>query len=221
MKHTASFSLRSVSFALSLAATTLLSSCNSESNKLPIYGERDWTTTTIDGKEVVDTIYHQIPSFRFANQNGDTISEASVKDQIYVADFFFTSCPTICPVMKRQMLKVYKEFKDDPQLKILSHTIDPDHDTPEVLNAFAKDLGVTGDQWWFLTGPKEDIYEIGQKFYMTPAQADSTAEGGYIHGGYFILVDKDRHVRGMYDGTTEEGTQKLIKDIKVLKKEYE
>ncbi|PWJ57109.1 protein SCO1/2 [Dyadobacter jejuensis] len=204
-----------------LLIAVFITSCSKTEKKLPIFGERDWVTKTVDGKEVVDTIYHQIPAFKFVNQNSDTITEASVADKIYVADFFFTSCPTICPVMKRQMLKVHEAFKDNDQLKILSHTIDPDHDTPEVLNTFAKDLGVTGDQWWFLTGPKEQIYEIGQKFYMTPAQADSTAQGGYIHGGYFILCDKDRHVRGMYDGTTEEGTQKLITDINILLKEYE
>ena len=195
-------------------------SCQTESNRLPIYGERDWVTKTVDGKEVVDTIYHTIPAFKFVNQNGDSVTEALVKDKIYITDFFFTTCPTICPVMKRQMIKVYKEFKDNPQIMIVSHSIDPDHDTPQVLKQYAKDLGVEGNQWQFLTGPKEKIYEIGQKSYMIVANEDKTAEGGYIHSGAFILVDKDRHVRGTYDGTTEEGTQKLITDIRRLLEEY-
>ncbi|CAG4992026.1 hypothetical protein DYBT9275_00878 [Dyadobacter sp. CECT 9275] len=195
-------------------------SCQTESKKLPIYGERDWVTKTVDGKEVVDTIYHTIPPFKFLNQNGDTVTEALVKDKIYIADFFFTTCPTICPVMKKQMLKVFKEFRDNPQVMIVSHSIDPDHDTPQVLRQYAKDLGAEGNQWQFLTGPKEKIYEIGQKSYMIVANEDKTAEGGYIHSGAFILVDKDRHVRGTYDGTTEEGTQKLIGDIRILLEEY-
>jgi protein SCO1/2 len=194
-------------------------SCNSE-NKLPILGERDWVKKTVDGKEVVDTIYNTIPPFSFVNQEGDTVTEKIVEGKIYVTDFFFTSCPTICPVMKRQMIKVYKEFKANPDVMIVSHSIDPDHDTPQVLNKYAKDLGVEGTQWQFVTGPKEKIYEIGQKNYMSTAKEDKTAEGGYIHSGAFILVDKEKHVRGMYDGTTEEGTQKLIADMKRLLDEY-
>lgn len=198
----------------------LLISCDSGKRKLPILGERDWTTKTVEGKEVTDTIYNTIPTYKFVNQNGDTITEKITEGKIYVTDFFFTSCPTICPVMKKQMVKVYNEFKGNPDVLIISHTIDPDHDTPKVLNQFAKDLGISGDQWQFLTGPKEKIYEIGQKSYMSTAKQDSTAEGGYIHSGAFILVDKDRHVRGMYDGTTEEGTKNLVADMKVLLDEY-
>lgn len=198
----------------------VVSACESGSKKLPILGERDWVTKNVNGKEVTDTIYNIIPPFSFTNQYGDTVTESIVRNKIYVTDFFFTSCPTICPVMKRQMVKVYKEFKDNPDVMILSHTIDPEHDTPQVLNKFAKDLGVEGQQWQFLTGPKEKIYEIGQKNYLSAAQEDKTAEGGFLHSGAFILIDKDKHIRGMYDGTTEEGTQKLIQGIKSLLEEY-
>lgn len=198
----------------------LMTSCDSGSKKLPILGERDWVTKTVDGKDVVDTIYNTIPPFSFTNQYGDTVTEKIVEGKIYVTDFFFTSCPTICPVMKRQMVKVYKEFKDNPNVMILSHTIDPEHDTPKVLNTFAKDLGVEGKQWQFLTGSKEKIYEIGQKSYLSAAQEDKTAEGGFLHSGAFILIDKDKHIRGMYDGTTEEGTQKLMDGIRSLLEEY-
>lgn len=203
-----------------LVVLGLISGCESGNKKLPILGERDWVTKKVDGKEVTDTIYNVIPPFTFTNQYGDTVTEKIVQNKIYVTDFFFTSCPTICPVMKRQMVKVYKEFKDNPDVMILSHTIDPEHDTPQVLNKFAKDLGVEGNQWQFLTGPKEKIYEIGQKSYLSAAQEDKTAEGGFLHSGAFILIDKDKHIRGMYDGTTEEGTQKLIQGIKSLLEEY-
>ena len=207
-------------FVYILLSLLTFSACTSTDKKLPILGERDWTKKTVDGKEITDTIYNQIPAFSFINQEGDTITEKIVKDKIYVADFFFTSCPTICPVMKRQMLKVYEKFRDNKGVMILSHTIDPDHDTPAVLNKFAKDLGVTGTQWQFLTGPKENTYEIGLKNYMVVAKEDKSAEGGFLHSGAFILVDKEKHVRGIYDGTTEEGTKKLISDIETLLNEY-
>jgi protein SCO1/2 len=198
---------------------TGLAGCKEE-RKLPILGERDWVKKTVDGKEIVDTIYNAIPAFSFVNQEGDTVTEKIVEGKIYVSDFFFTTCPTICPIMKRQMVKVFDEFKGNPEVMILSHSIDPEHDTPQVLKKFAADLGVQGTQWQFLTGSKEKIYEIGQKNYLSTAKEDKTADGGYIHSGAFILVDKDKHVRGMYDGTTEEGTQKLIADMKTLLEEY-
>jgi len=191
-----------------------------QERRLPILGERDWVKKTVDGKEVVDTIYNAIPAFSFVNQEGETVTEKVVEGKIYVSDFFFTTCPTICPIMKRQMVKVYNEYKNNPEVMILSHSIDPEHDTPQVLKKFATDLGVTGTQWQFLTGSKEKIYEIGQKNYLSTAKEDKTADGGYIHSGAFILVDKEKHVRGMYDGTTEEGTQKLIADMKTLLEEY-
>lgn len=202
-----------------LAALTIgMVSCGEK--RLPILGERDAVKKMVDGKEVVDTIYNAIPPFQFVNQDGDTISEKIVEGKIYVADFFFTTCPTICPIMKRQMIKVYDQYKGNPDVKILSHSIDPEHDTPQVLKKFSADLGISGNQWQFLTGPKEKIYEIGQKNYLSTAKEDKTADGGYIHSGAFILVDKEKHIRGMYDGTTEEGTQKLIADMKRLLEEY-
>ncbi|MHA4742030.1 SCO family protein [Dyadobacter sp. MSC1_007] len=209
--------LRSLSFSIFAA---VLASCGDSEKKLPILGERDWVKKTVDGKEVVDTVYNSIPKFAFISQYGDTVTEKAVENKIYVTDFFFTTCPTICPVMKRQMIKVYNEVKGNPEVMILSHSIDPEHDTPKVLNEYAKDLGISGSQWLFLTGDKERIYEIGQNNYMSTAKEDTTAQGGYIHSGAFILVDKDKHVRGMYDGTTDEGTQKLLRDIKILLAEY-
>lgn len=202
------------------ALVALVLACDNTPKRLPIMGERDAVTKEVDGKMVTDTVYNTIPDFAFINQEGDTVTQKNVAGKIYVTDFFFTSCPTICPVMKRQMIKVYDKIKDNPDVMILSHSIDPDHDTPAVLNKYAKDLGVQGTQWEFLTGSKEKIYDIGQGSYLVTAKEDNTAEGGYIHSGAFILVDKDRRVRGMYDGTTDEGTKKLMDDIDVLLAEY-
>lgn len=190
-----------------------------QTKKLPFLGEPETVKKVVDGKEVEEKVYPTIPDFSFINQNQETVTQENYKNKIYVADFFFVTCPTICPVMKKNMLDVYKEFKDNPDVRILSHTIDPDHDTPAVLKQYAADLGVSGNMWQFVTGDKQKIYEIGQKHYMVSATEDSTQAGGYIHSGAFILVDKDRHIRGMYDGTTKEGTNKLREDIATLLKE--
>lgn len=193
-----------------------LQACGRNSDTLPILGERDFVIRSIDGKQKSDTIYHTIPSFKFFDQNHKIVTNNDLEGKTYVADFFFTSCPGICPVMGKQMLRIYKKFKGDDRLKILSHTIDPEYDTPKQLKAYAQALGVTDNQWLFLTGPKEDIYRIAQQGYFSVAAEDSTAEGGFIHKGYFVLVDPDRRVRGMYDGTRADDVDRLILDIELL-----
>lgn len=202
-----------------LIIITMVIATSCETKKLPYLGEPDVVKKVVNGKEMEETIYPVIPDFSFTNQEGQTVTQSDFKNKVYVADFFFVTCPTICPIMKKNMLTVYKEFKDNPDVKILSHTIDPEHDTPDVLKKYASDLGVTGSMWQFVTGDREKIYDIGQKHYMVSAMEDSSQAGGYIHSGAFVLIDKDRHIRGMYDGTTEEGTKKLKEDLKVLLKE--
>ena len=202
-----------------LAAITMVIATSCETKKLPYLGEPDIVKKVVNGKETEETVYPTIPDFSFTNQDKQTVTQADFKNKVYVADFFFVTCPTICPIMKKNMLTVYKEFKDNPDVKILSHTIDPEHDNPDVLKQYAKDLGVTGTTWQFVTGDREKIYDIGQKHYMVSAMEDSSQAGGYIHSGAFVLIDKDRHIRGMYDGTTEEGTAKLKEDLKILLKE--
>ena len=201
------------------AAITMVIATSCETKKLPYLGEPDIVKKVVNGKETEETVYPTIPDFSFTNQDKQTVTQADFKNKIYVADFFFVTCPTICPIMKKNMLTVYKEFKDNADVKILSHTIDPEHDNPDVLKQYAKDLGVTGTTWQFVTGDREKIYDIGQKHYMVSAMEDSSQAGGYIHSGAFVLIDKDSHIRGMYDGTTEEGTAKLKEDLKILLKE--
>lgn len=185
-------------------------SCTETNRTLPILGERD----VVNG----DTVYHAIPDFKFVNQDSVEITQADFKDKIYVADFFFTSCPTICPLMKTQMLRVYEKFKDSPSVGILSHTIDPRHDSVSVLKSYRKRLGVSGTTWQFVTGKQSDIYEIGEKSYMVTAQEDPTdaKNGGFIHSGAFILVDKNRNIRGVYDGTKEKEVSQLLVDMELL-----
>ncbi len=195
---------------------SLLASCGGNTSS-----EKDFVPLGRKQIDGTDTTYHTIADFKFVDQDSNTVTNETFEGKIYVADFFFTTCPTICPVMKTQMLRVYEAYKDDPEVGILSHTIDPAHDDVAVLHEFANNLGVNGDQWRFVTGEKEKIYEIAQKSYMVPASEDSTEPGGYIHSGAFILVDKDRHIMGVYDGTKPEAVDRLINDIERLKKQQQ
>ena len=198
----------------------LYSACKSGSSTtatLPILGNREPVTKTVDGKQVTDTVYSTIPAFKFVNQYADTISNKSLDGKIYVADFFFTTCPSICPVMHRNMLNVYKEFKADDNFRIISHTIDPKYDTVPVLKKYADKMGISGNTWWLLHGTKEETYQIA-KNYLVSVQ-EKNPQGEYIHDGYFILVDKQKRLRGTYDGTDPAQVTKLIADIKTLKTE--
>ena len=201
-----------------LALVVSMSSCSgsSDNDELPILGERSFKVRVIDGKTVMDSVYHTIPDFAFVDQYSDTVTGKTFNNKIYVADFFFTSCPTICPKMKVQLKRVYEKYKGNPDLMLLSHTIDPAHDSVAVLHEFAKNLGVTGKQWLFVTGDRDKIYDIGQNSYMVTAQEDASAPGGVVHSGAFILVDTHKRIRGVYDGTTEEGVDNLMKDIDKL-----
>ncbi len=187
--------------------------------KLPILGRMEVNEKEVNGQIVKDTTYHTIPSFSFVNQDSTIITENTFEGKIYIADFFFSTCPDICPTMKTQMLRVYEAYKDEPDLLILSHTIDPEYDTVGLLYDFADRLGVSSNKWHFVTGDKDTIYEIGQKSYMVSAREDPNAPGGYMHSGAFILIDTQKRIRGYYDGTEPESVDQLIKDIKVLLKE--
>lgn len=190
-----------------------LTSCQNKQDALPILGHQ-----SIEG---TDTTFHQIADFAFIDQDSQLVTNATFSNQIYVADFFFISCPTICPVMKKQMIRVYEKFKDNPEVALLSHTIDPRHDSVSVLKEYATQLGIETSKWHMVTGKTETIYDIALKSYMVTAMEDSTAkdEGGIIHSGAFLLVDKNRRIRGQYDGTKEEEVDQLIKDIEKLLKE--
>lgn len=194
----------------------LLLSCNEKANRLPILGNREPVTRVVDGKTVTDTLYQTIPAFSFVNQDKKTVTGNEFRNKIYVADFFFTSCPSICPVMHRNMLKVYDKFKGNDEVKIASHTIDYKYDTPEKLKEYATKLGVEGTQWEFLRGSRDSVYTLAEKSYLVAVNEDANAPGGYIHQGWFILVDKQGRLRGAYDGTKEDQVAKLMDDMDVL-----
>ena len=159
---------------------------------------------------------HRIRPFKFINQDGKVITDKFYKGKIYVADFFFTTCPTICPLMKKQMLKVQRHFKNNKNLYFLSHTIDPAHDSVQVLKDYAERIGGNTTNWNFVTGPREEIYSIANEDYNAVIKKDNKAVGGFAHSGALILVDKQKRVRGIYDGTQDAQVDQLIKDISIL-----
>lgn len=193
----------------------VLMACQQQSSKekLPYMGN-----TIYDEN---DTIYHTIQDFQLVDQDSSIVTNETFDGKIYVTDFFFTSCPTICPKMKAQMLRVYEKFEANNQVGILSHTIDPTYDTVALLKDYSERLGVRSDKWKFVTGDQDYIYDLAEKSYMSIADEDADAPGGYIHSGAFLLVDKERHIRGVYDGTVQEQVDVMMNDIEKLLKEYE
>ncbi len=189
-----------------------LFACGSTEKPLPIIGHYD----IVEG----DTIYHSIPDFKFINQDSQVVVNNDLADQLYVADFFFTSCPSICPIVKKQMLRIYKEFEDNDKIRLVSHTIDPKRDTPERLKRYAAELNVDTDKWIFLTGDKDSLLEMANEYFVA-ALEDSEAPGGFDHSGKILLVDTKRHIRSFADGTEADEVTRLLGDINNLLKEYE
>jgi protein SCO1/2 len=174
----------------------------------------------VDGKTVIDTVFRTIPAFKLLNQDSVAVTDKDFNGAIYVADFFFTSCPTICPTMHRNLLKVYKKYEGNPEVKLASHTIDVKYDVPSRMKAYADKLGVKGTQWEYLWGTKEEIYALAERNYIVAAKEDSKAPGGFMHQGYLILVDKEKRIRGAYDGTLDKEVKKLMEDMDILLNEY-
>lgn len=152
--------------------------------------------------------------FTFHNQDNQVVTKAIFDDKVVITDFFFTTCPSICPIMKRQMVRIYEAYPDQPDLLLFSHTIDPDHDTVEILKNYSEGLGISSDKWQLVTGPQEEIFEIAKNNYMLGALKDENSPGGYIHSGSFVLIDKNKKIRGYYDGTDAKEVDRLIVDMK-------
>lgn len=205
---------------LSLTILICFFSCNTTTDKnestfnsLPIVGEKKLSP---NGK---DTIYHTIPNFNFTNQFGEKITEKNIEGKIYVADFFFATCTSICPVMSKQMGLVQNAFREDKDVLILSHTVNPMHDTVEVLNAYGNKFGAIKNKWHLLTGDKKNIYAIAKEGYLVNALQDDGSAEGFLHSELFILVDQQKRIRGTYDGTDSVQVVKMIQDINLLKNE--
>ncbi|PBQ34986.1 electron transport protein SCO1/SenC [Sphingobacteriaceae bacterium] len=166
-----------------------------------------------------DTTFHKVADFAFVNQSGDTITQKNVEGKNYVTEYFFTTCQSICPVMNKNMMTVAKVFEDDTTFKILSHTVKPEEDSIPVLKQYADMHEANAKNWWFLTGKKKELYDLARRSYLMNNEEGNGDSDDFIHSQLFALVDKERHIRGFYDGTNSEDIQKLIKDIRLLEKE--
>ncbi|HRH67912.1 MAG TPA: SCO family protein [Flavobacteriales bacterium] len=188
---------------------------------LSYYGPKEPVLVERDGKKVVDTIYAEVPPFSFIDRYGKPFTDNDVKGKIVIADFFFTRCTTICPRMSINMQQLQLKLNDEAYKDVvfLSHTVDPENDTPAVLDAYAKKLEADPSRWKFLTGNAVDIYRMGNTGYLLSALEDTASAEQFVHDGRFVLVDKQRHIRGYYDGTTATGMNALAADLKMLLKE--
>ena len=181
-----------------------------DEKKLPILGERDF----VNG----DTIYATIPAFQFVNQDSAIINNDTYKGKIYIVDFFFTHCPTICPKVKKNMLRIYDRYKSNDNVLQLSHTIDPTRDTIGRLKEYASKLNIDSKKWSLVTGDKFEIYNIANRYFAV-AKEDPDAPGGFDHSGNIILVDSKGRVRAFADGTDADAVNKFMLDIDLLLKE--
>lgn len=192
-------------------------SCNQDSKKqLPIYNPVDFNPKLVD-KSVRDiNKNHIVSDFNLINQNGSFITSKDYKNKIYVVDFFFTSCPSICPIMTNNMLKIQDEFIDNNEVMLLSMSVTPEIDNVEILKQYAVDKGVIDSKWNITTGQKKHIYELARKSYFAVLEQGDGGLQDFIHSPNFILVDNKKQIRGIYDGTDENEVSRLIKDINIL-----
>ncbi len=180
---------------------------------LPFFGQKN----TI---KVGDTTFHTVKPFCFTSQYDEKVTEETVKGKIYVTDFFFTTCQSICPIMSTELERVYKEFASNMDVLILSHTVAPEEDSVNVMMDYAKLHGVKDKQWLFLTGDKKQLYDMARTSYLLNMEEGNGDADDFIHTQNFALVDKERHLRGFYDGTDSLEVSRLITDIKLLLEEY-
>ncbi|HSH64448.1 MAG TPA: SCO family protein [Bacteroidia bacterium] len=183
---------------------------------LPIYGEKEYESR--NGR--TDTAFHTIQNFHFTNQDGKEVSQNDFNGSIYVTDFFFTTCRSICPIMSTQMEKVYSKYKGNKEVKFLSHTVDPEVDTVAQLKAYAIKHNADASQWMFVTGDKKELYNIARTGYLLNAEQGDGGPDDFIHTQNFALIDKDKRIRGFYDGTDSTDINHLINDIDLLLAEY-
>ncbi len=202
-------------FVLAACGCILLSAtgCKSENKSLPILGNVD----VVGG----DSIYHRISDYQLTDQDSQQIRISDMGDKLYLADFFFTSCPSICPKVTKQMLRLYDRYKDDDRVILISHTIDQRHDSVSVLNRYARNLDVESAKWKFVTGEKDSIFHLANEYFVSVVE-DPSAPMGFDHSGRIILLDKNRHVRGFAEGTDEESVTAFFAIVdRLLNEEYQ
>ena len=205
---------------LSAVLISVIYSILKPEKRLPVYQPDMVTAELVDSTMQEVRKYHQIADFALLNQNGDTITEDFYKDKIYIDDFFFTTGLTICPIMTDHMLQILEKIKTDPEVLLVSHTVIPKVDTVAQLKRYALEKGVDDQKWNLLTGDKKEIYDLARKSYLVAKTQGYGGPFDMIHTENFVLVDKNREIRGYYDGTDPEAIEQLMADLEILKKEY-
>ncbi|SIS84572.1 protein SCO1/2 [Zobellia uliginosa] len=220
--------IRRDSFLLLLLALTACHQTVEKENKekssrvehLPYYADASFTPHWLKPGSQEEKEFHKIPDYRLVDQLGDTITPETFKDKIYITDFFFTTCPGICLKMTGNMQKVQKAFIDDPEVALLSHSVTPSIDSVSVLNTYAKKNGVINEKWHLVTGDKQEIYDLGRHHYFVENDLGIPKDiNDFLHTENFLLIDKNRHIRGIYNGLNRASIAQLITDVKSLKKE--
>jgi protein SCO1/2 len=208
-----------VLIVFSVVTISLFYSALKPQKTLPIYNPADVNPELVDSTIQYKSKYHTIADFAFVNQNGDTITQKNYEGKIYVADFFFTTCGSICPKMSTNLSEVQKAVLNNPKVMLLSHTVFPEVDSVSVLKAYAVKYGVVDSKWNLVTGDKKEIYTMARKSYLAVKLGRPDQLYDMVHTENFVLVDQKRRVRGFYDGTNKEEIKRLLEDIDFLSKE--
>ena len=187
---------------------------------LPYYNEATFTPHWIETGSKSEIDFHKIPDFNLTNQLGDKVTQKTFENKIYITDFFFTSCPGICPAMTKNMHKIQEAFKDDSDVLLLSHSVTPSIDSVSVLNAYAESKGIIPNKWHLVTGNRDEIYNLGRKAYFIEESLGlKQTKDDFLHTENFVLIDKNKHIRGIYNGLNKASIRQLITDVKTLKNE--
>ncbi|GAA3600208.1 SCO family protein [Flavivirga amylovorans] len=210
-----------VFFIISIVIVSIIYNTLNVYQPLPIYQPTMVSTELVDSTIQYKKKYHKIADFSLVNQNGKTITQNDYKDKIYVADFFFTTCQTICPIMTDHMEQIQREIINDNDVMLLSHSVTPEIDTVAQLKRYAKKKGVNDSKWNLVTGDKKQIYQLARKSYLAVKDNGDGGPFDMVHTENFMLVDKKRQIRGFYDGTDSEDIDRLLDDIEILKEEYQ
>ena len=218
------FRINSLIFVLVILSTSCKKEVSNEKlsrvDTLPYYSEASFTPhwLTLDSK-VLKT-FHSIPEFSLTNQLGETVTQSTFKDKIYVTDFFFTTCPGICPRMTANMMTLQEKFSNDDEILLLSHSVTPETDSVSILKAYAENKGIDNSKWHLVTGDRKEIYDLGRKAYFAEEDlGKEKTEDDFLHTENFVLIDKNKHIRGIYNGLNKTDVQQLIADIKTLQLE--
>jgi len=208
-----------IMLSISVATVFMFNNVLTPEKKLPIYQPNMVKFQLVDSTVQHVKRFHKIKDFKLFNQNDKIVTNETYDGKIYIADFFFTTCPGICPIMKDNMIILQNEFIDDDEVLLLSHTVTPEIDSVSVLKKYSQEKGVVDSKWNMVTGDKKQIYNLARKSYLVAEDIEGSDFYDMIHTENFVLVDSQRRIRGFYDGTDSDVMDNLIEDIKILKKE--